>query len=415
MTGAAVPPRKKQPKKSHIPRHGEGSFYWRESDDRWVGTIEAGYTAKGTRRRVVVSDRDENRAWDKYMAKRKLLLTEGRAAALQRSTTVQAWLTTWLEHQATILRPNAYSGTATYVRRWIIPEIGRRPLDELTAADVRKVARAVITAGRSTTYAGTIQGVLQKALRDAIAEGYTVPEAPLLVKKPSKAENDRDALTLPDAAAVLAVASQRPDGARWVAALLQGMRQGECLGLTWDAVDFKSGRIDVSWQLQTLRYKDRAREIFRVPDGYEARRLEGAWHLVRPKSKKSQRVIPMLDWMAGPLTAWRKVAPVSPHGLVWPRADGRPQGAKEDRAAWYALTDAARVARVEGTQGRRYLLHECRNTTASLLQAAGVSDKIITDILGHASIQTSRGYMTLDLDQIRDALTRASALVLPAS
>lgn len=427
--GGSLPPAKRQPKRRHRLPHGEGSFYWRESDGRWVGSIEAGYNAKGIRRRITVTDRDEDRAWDKLMVKRKQLLTEGRAAALQRSITVQAWLTQWLEHQATVLRPNTYNGHATYVRRWIIPTIGRRPLDELTAGDVRTVARAVMDGGGSSTYAGTIQGVLQKALRDAIAEGYMVPEAPLLVQKPSKAENDRDALALPDAAAVLKVASTRPDGARWVAALLQGMRQGECLGLTWDAVDFEHGRIDISWQLQSLPYKHgcleggkitcgtrRAaacpRRAFRVPDGYEAQRLERSWHLVRPKSTKSQRVIPMLDWMAEPLRAWRKVAPVSPHGLVWPRPDGQPQNDKADREAWYALCEEAGVRH---PAGRPYLLHECRNTTASLLSAAGVSDKVITDILGHASIVTSRGYMSIDFDQMREALMRATARVLPAA
>lgn len=401
---------KRQPKKRHTLPHGEGTFYYREADSRWVGSIEAGWTANGTRRRITATDRDEDTAWDKLMSKRKTLITEGRAAALQKSSTVAAWLTTWLEHQVTALRPNTYHGHASYVRRWIIPTIGRRPLDELTAADIRTVTRTVITAGRSPTTAGTIQGVLQKALRDAIAEGYSVPEAPLLVKKPADAESDRDALTIPDATAVLAVASQRPDGARWVAALLQGMRQGECLGLTWDAVDFKRGRLDISWQLQALPYLDRDRDRFRIPDGYEVRRLEGAWHLVRPKSKKSQRIIPMLDWMAGPLEAWRQVAPPSPHGLVWPRPDGKPQLDKIDRAAWYALTDEAGVRHATG---RRYLLHECRNTTATLLQAAGVSDTMITTILGHSSIVTSRGYMTIDLDQVRDALTRGAALLLP--
>lgn len=404
-------PKKKQPKKRHRPRHGEGSFYWRDRDQRWVATIEAGYTPKGTRRRITVTDRDEDTAWDKYMAKRKQLLTEGRAAALQKSTTVQAWLTTWLEHQATTLRPNTYNGHASYVRRWIIPTIGRRPIDELTAADVRKVARAIINAGRSSTTAATVQSVLQKALRDAVIEGYTVPDAALSVPKPTKRESDRDALTLRDAAEVLAVASTRPDGARWVAALLQGMRQGECLGLTWDAVDFERQRIDVSWQLQPLPYLDRGRDTFRVPDGYEACRLEGAFHLVRPKSRSGQRVIPMLPWMEEPLRAWKKVAPDSPHGLVWPRPDGKPQTDKADRAAWYALTDEAGVRH---PSGRRYVLHEARGTTATLLLAARVDEKIITAIMGHSTILMSRAYMSVDEEMLRDALERVGRLALTA-
>lgn len=401
-------PKKRLPKKRHTLPHGEGTFYYREADSRWVGSIEAGWTPKGTRRRITVTHRDEDAAWDKLQARRKVLLTEGRAAALQRSTTVQAWLGTWLDHQATVLRPNTYSGHASYVRRWIVPAIGRRALDELTAADVRAVARAVITAGRSSTTAATVQSVLQKALRDAVIEGYAVPDAALTVQKPTKRESDRDALTLPDATAVLAAAAGHPDGARWVAALLQGMRQGECLGLTWDAIDFGRQRIDVSWQLQALPYADRDRQRFRVPDGYEARRLEGAYHLVRPKSRAGQRLIPMLPWMAEPLAAWREVAPVSPHGLVWPRADGRPRTARADRAAWYALTDEAEVRH---SSGRRYVLHEARGTTATLLLAARVDEKIITAIMGHSTILMSRAYMSVDEGMLRDALSRVHGLL----
>ena len=39
-------------------------------------------------------------------------------------------------------------------------------------------------------------------------------------------------------------------------------------------------------------------------------------------------------------------------------------------------------------------LHECRHTFASLLIAAGVNAKAITAYLGHASIQTTEGYLT---------------------
>ena len=69
---------------------------------------------------------------------------------------------------------------------------------------------------------------------------------------------DRTALAVPEALAILTAAAELPHGSRWVAALLQGMRQGECLGLTWDAVDFDTEALDVSWQLQALPYVDRA-------------------------------------------------------------------------------------------------------------------------------------------------------------
>ena len=129
----------RKPKRGHRLPHGEGSFYHRVTDNRWVGTIEAGTTIHGKRRRIVVTDKDEGRAWDKLQVKRKILLTEGRAAALQTSMTLEAWLTKWLEIQKATLRPEAYNGAASYVRRWMVPTLGRIQVEDLTPTHVRKL------------------------------------------------------------------------------------------------------------------------------------------------------------------------------------------------------------------------------------------------------------------------------------
>jgi hypothetical protein len=77
------------------------------------------------------------------------------------------------------------------------------------------------------------------------------------------------------------------------------MRQGEALGLTWPMVDLDAESLTISWQLQSLRYNEPRKPSsgFRIPDGYEARQLKGTLHLVRPKSAKGWRVIPLVEWM----------------------------------------------------------------------------------------------------------------------
>src|SRR5690606_9133917 len=123
-----------------------------------------------------------------------------------------------------------------------------------------------------------------------------------------------------------------PDASRWVAALLQGMRPAECLGLTWDAIDFDRDTIDVSWQLKPLPYRiPRDRDSgFRHPPDYTVRHLQGAHHLVRPKTGRGKRMVPLVPWMRAALLDWRDRAPASPHGLVWPGEDGGPRIDKDD-------------------------------------------------------------------------------------
>lgn len=383
-------------------QQGTGTVFQRK-DGRWIGRIETGYTPSGNRRTRSVTASTEAEAKVKLKALQAQIIREGVTTASSRAT-IKTWADTWLEHTQRIVRPSTWASNASAVRRWIVPTIGKVRLDELTPAHVRAVATAIEHAGRTSSTAHRAHVVLVKMLRDATVEGHAVPPRVLLVTAPGSGKSDRDAIPVPDALALLAAAAEQPDGSRWVAALLQGMRQAECLGLTWDAVDLERGTIDVSWQLQALPYLDREAGTFRVPRNYETRHLWRAFHLVRPKSAAGQRLIPLVPWMTAALTQWRDVAPPSPHGLVWPRPDGRPQSAKADALAWVALQDAAQVARWDGTYGRRYVVHEARHTTATLLLEGGVSEAVIIAIMGHSTIVTTRGYQHVSTPLARQAL-----------
>jgi len=380
---------------------GTGSVYEDKARGRWIGTYEDGWTPRGTRRRRRVYGKTEAAAKRALAAALREVRSDDDAAAGR--PTVKRWADTWLDATAHDLRPTTWATNRSAVTRWIVPTIGHKRLDRLTPADVRAVTRAILDAGRSTATARRAQAVLEKMLRDAIREGHAVPDRALMVVGPEASENDRDAIPLDDAAALLLAAKGTPDESRWICAFAQGMRQAECLGLTWDALDFEAGEIDVSWQLKALPYKvprDRS-SGFRVPDGFTARQVRGALHLVRPKTAKGRRVIPMVEGVAKALLGWRQDAPESPAGLVWPRPDGNPRTDADDRDAWYALQDAAKVRHASG---RYYSVHECRHSTAMLLRAAGHPDETITAILGHASILSTRAYLHSTATGRREAM-----------
>lgn len=399
--------------------YGSGSVYKRASDGRWVGTMEAGWTATGNRRRVTVTGATEAEAKRKLRDK-KLALERGTGpAAASARATVKTWSDEWLPVVERTLRPKSYITTRGAVRRWIVPTIGGKRLAELSPRDLRAVADAQRTDGKAASSALRTQRVLVKMLRDAVAEGHVVPPSVFAVKAPSKGTSDRDAFATPDALAVLEQASHLPHGSRYAVAFMQGMRQGECLGLTWDAVDFDRGLITVEWQLQALPYRDRRNKAagFRIPDDYECRHLAGAHHLVRPKSGRGRRVIPMVPWIADVLADWRTKSAdqPNPHGLVWTRLDGRPIDKADDLGEWKALQDAAGVRH---PAGRHYVTHEARHTTATLLMEAGVSEAVIIAIMGHSSIVTTRAYLHVDQALARAALDKVASslrLELPAA
>lgn len=383
-------------------QYGSGSVFQR-GDGKWVGTFDAGYTPSGGRRRPTVVAATEAQA--KRRLKEKMDQYARGDLGASRSPTVKAWADEWLTIAARHVRPKSYGTDQGAIRKWIIPTIGHRKLDQLTPADLRALVKAITDAGHSTSTARRYVATLKVMLKAAVQEGHKVNANVLAMRPPAEAAHDRKALSLDHAVAVLGEARTMPDGSRWVAALLQGMRQGECLGLTWEEVDLERGRLTVSWQLQSLPYVDRRdkRRGFRVPDGYEARRLEGAWHLVRPKSKAGWRVIPLVPWFVNSLASWQELSPEQQHGLVWPLADGSLRKPVPDREQWAEIQTAAGV---EHPSGRPYVLHEARHATATLLMELGVPESVRIAIMGHSRISVTRGYEHVAEAVARDALER---------
>jgi integrase len=325
---------------------------------------------------------------------------------------VKSWGEKWLDVKRHELRPNAYDGARTDLTKWIIPTIGHRRLDQISAGDVRSVATACFDAGRKGATAEHAQSTLLSLLNSAVADGLTVAPAALATKKVARNRPDRLAIPLDDALTILAAASTLTDYSRWGAAFLEGLRPGEARGLTWNHVDLDRHRMDISWQLQPLPY-NRARDRtsgFRIPRDYEVRQLWHSYHLVRPKTGAGERWIPLIPWMETALQEWHRHAPKNEWGLVWPRADGKPKSDHVEQREWRDLCDLAQTAYWDDStrEGRRWDLYEARHTCASLLRQLKVPNDVITAIMGHETIASTEAYIDIDIDQAREALAQVA-------
>lgn len=376
-------------------QYGTGSVHQRRSDGRWIGTVEAGWTARGTRRRVTVSAATEAEAKRKLRDKQRQIAREGIPdATANGSETVKTYAERWLVARQERVRGTSWSTDASMVRAHIVPSIGNRKIGALDVAAVRKVERDAAALADSSLV--RLRATLDKMLRDARQDGHPIPERVLDVPRTGAGESDRAAMPEDDLRAVVAVLADRPDRSRWLLALLYGERQAECLGLTWDRVDMDAGTIDTTWQLKAVRYKhgctppcgrrfggDCPQRTVHRKRGDRMLQLDGALCLVETKTRAGRRVLPLLPAMETALRDWRQVAPASPHGLVWPRSDGRPALARDDDAAWKGVLRAAGVVH---PSGRDYTIHEARHAVATLLKRTGASDQTAAAILGQSKM-----------------------------
>lgn len=359
------------------PRTGTHRPYLRP-DGVTVYRVDTGrITPQGTRERLTVSSRNPTTAKRKYRDLMRRVNAGDIPLPGSQRMTVARWAEVWLPMHAAKVRPRTYSTDVGAVHKWIVPTLGHRKLADLTPADLRELTRAVTDAGRKTTTALHAHRILRTMLKDARVEGHEVPQRIFDVDLPRKAANDRGAMPLDQLVKVLEVVGRRDDSARWVLALLYGVRQGEALGLTWDRVT--NATVDLSWQLQHLTHGHV------TPDGWEAHHIVGRAWWTRPKTRAGQRVLPLLPFVRNVLEAARATWEPNPWGLLWVEY-GLPVKAERDRATWHAIQAEAGVAH---PTGRPWLLHECRHSAATLLKQAGASDQLVAAILGQANLVQS--------------------------
>lgn len=390
-------------RKTYRTNYGEGSFYYIKSKGIWRGSIEAGYTPDGKRRRITVESKDKAKAWSKFQAKAKQYAEAGEAA-IHQAPRLSAWINEWLRRREDQVAPKTMAGDRSLLK-YASTAIGHRRLDQLTPQDMRNMVDTIKEAGNNGTYQAKGVTKLKHVLKDALADGYHINQLVMDYTPPKKATSPRTAIPTDDAIRILQAAAHLPDASRWLAALLQGMRQEECLGLTWACVDFEHGLIRVEYQLQELR-KD-GTGGYKKGSYTDAIQILGAYHLVKPKTKAGIRTIPMIPIMYAALADLRARQGETVGDLVWPSVNDpmRPRASVEDRDAWYALLDSVGVCKLLPDQSTtHYVLHEARHTVATMLMRLEVDPAIRLAIIGHASEASAAAYKHVDMDMARKAL-----------
>lgn len=358
-----TPPAKRRSK-------GDGSIYQRASDGRWFGAVDL-TTPGGGRKRRTVSAKTLRELRPKMRALQKR--TEAGATGDGTQTT-GAWLTYWLD-EISDARDSTKKTYRGYIKNWLSPDLGRARLTDLSPEHVRSLMSHMEREGKSPATRRQVLSILSKALDVAHREGKVDRNVCDTVARPSLAnQKTHGVLTMQQVAKLWPRLMEHPNRARWMAALVLGIRQGEALGLAWDDVHLDD---DEPWLW--IRQSQQA----------------GTTRLGALKSAASDRQIPIPEPVLSAMVEWR--AQSGGDGLVWGPLEGW-----ADYDEWHRLLKSAGVPLVP--------VHAARATAATVLDRMGATPRQVADILGQATVAVGqKHYVHSERDDLRTVLSRSAA------
>lgn len=284
--------------------------------------------------------------------------------------TVAEWMEKWVETYNQNVKESTRGLYRRVTSRRIIPGIGHIRLEKLSGTDVQEFYNRLPAEGLSAKSIRNIHGILHKALSRAVSLGM-IPRNPAdgceLPKKNQLEIHPFDRNTLQ--AFLIAIRGDEFERL-FLVALYTGMRQGELLGLPWDAVDFKAHTIRVYQQIVLIET---------APNRYERR-------LSSPKSGKERtfKAAPaVMDILREERAAQNGIRLIA--GKTWADSgfvftDQLGRGLPRNTV----YEHFRRAAAAAGCPDARF--HDLRHTFACSALESGVSPKAVSEMLGHASV-----------------------------
>lgn len=302
--------------------------------------------------------------------------------------TVDAWFNQWVRDVVGNRAPNTVRNYRERYEHNIQPFIGSMLLRDVKQIDCQRILNAMEDdyAGSTIRQTYMTMGTFFKSAKD---NGFIDrhPMDGVRYTKPVRAVDDIHFLTVDEQKRFLEAAKGSHNYAQYALILETGLRTGEMIGLTWDAIDWEKRTLTVNKTLE-FRYKQdewRAgppktqhsyRTIPLTDRAYEI--LKGIWDS-RPEQKESPTLDKTLEYIDRRTGVSSKLVMRDLVFVNWRTGETAKNSSYDTHL--YKLCDEAGI--------KHFCMHALRHTYATRAIESGVQPKVLQKLLGQAGIKTT--------------------------
>ena len=282
---------------------------------------------------------------------------------------LSSWLDSWLEiYCRNTIKASTFDIYAAAVKNHIKPALGNVQLQKLTGVQIQMFYNQMLANGLSPKTIKNTASILHKALAVALKQGFIVFNPCNNAELPKQERKEIRPLSTEEISMFLDRIQDSEYKNAYMLCLFAGLREGECLGLSWDQIDFANKTITINRQLQ----KSKSTGVYAIVNSTKS----GKPRTITPpaiafKVLEEERTLQLKKRLkAGPLWDHKE-------NLVFTD----PAGGFISFQSFYKRFKkaAAEIGRPDARP------HDLRHTAATVALANGADIKSVQSLLGHAT------------------------------
>ena len=323
--------------------------------------------------------------------------------------TVDEWFQHWLQFIICDLSPNTRRNYKERYEKNIQPVMGAMRISQIKPMHCKAVLNQMMAAYAGATIRQTyitMGTMFRSAVMNDIIEKH--PMDGVRYTKPVRAPGDHRCLTIEEQKKFLEAAKSSHNYRQYALILETGLRTGELIGLTWDVINWENRTLTVNKTME-FRHKQQCWRAGPPKTATSYRTIpltDKAYHLLlelyklrdtQKKSKELSQVLTFTDRRSG------QSSTLVMYDLVFINfRTGLPAKNSSYDTHLYKLCEKAGI--------EPFSMHTLRHTYATRAIESGMQPKVLQQLLGHASIQTTMDtYVHVTEDSLAQAVRQFEA------